>query len=683
MRSTNLRMAACATFKAAPKAILAATTLFLASEALAQQPDNAVLFGARPAVEHASLSPDGKQIAFIAPAKGQGSALYVTGIEESAAAPRRVFEVDGNPQRLARCDWVSNVRLACTVYGVANDGKDIIPFSRKVALNQDGSNPRMISKRESGLRQDGVGGARRAFYGGDIIDWLPESSGEVLMERVHLPNSRAGSLIGSNESGLAAERVNTETLKSVELERPDIKNREFITDGHGNIRIKGTSQRRGDGYDTGITSYFYRPAEGGEWRRLSEHDSVTREGFNPYAIDRDQNAVYGFDLLKGRLALYKIVLDGSLARTPVLSRQDVDVDSIVRLGRQKRPVGASFVTDIRTVHYFDPDIAKLHSSLSKALPGQNLVQIVDATADEKKVLVWAGSDINAGTYYLLDRTAKSMSPILAVRPQLTDRPTARMTSVSYPAADGTMVPAYLTLPPGSDGKNLPAIVMPHGGPSARDEWGFDWLVQYFASQGYAVLQPNYRGSEGYGDDWTSGNGFQSWKIAIGDVQDGGRWLVKQGIADPKQLGIVGWSYGGYAALQSAVTDSSLFKAVVAIAPVTDLDRLREQYRNWSNQTLASNFIGSVATAEEASPARHTGKIKAPVLLFHGGLDRNVHIDHSKMMASRLQSAGVPNRLVTWDNLDHYLEDSDARIVMLRTSDEWLKAAFAGKPAPTP
>jgi dipeptidyl aminopeptidase/acylaminoacyl peptidase len=196
-----------------------------------------------------------------------------------------------------------------------------------------------------------------------------------------------------------------------------------------------------------------------------------------------------------------------------------------------------------------------------------------------------------------------------------------------------------------------------------------------------VLQPNFRGSSGYGDQWFRDNGFRQWKVAIGDVNDAGRWLVKQGIADPRRLGIVGWSYGGYAALQSGVLDPGLFKGIVAIAPVTDLDRLREQYRGWSNRFTASEFIGSVDVAKEASPARHAQQIKAPVLLFHGGLDRNVHIDHSKMMATRLQSAGVPNRLITWDNLDHYLEDSDARITMLRTSDEWLKAAFAGKPAP--
>ena len=657
--------------------LLSSAGLLPAGAALAQQPDNAVLFGTRPGVEHASLSPDGSRIAFIAPHKGQGSTLYHVGIGEEAA-PKAIYRVEGKPERLSRCDWVSNERLACRVYGVVDDGKEIVPFNRMIALNIDGSNPKLVSRRDNAATYG------RAFYGGGVIDWLPDqgNEGEVMMQRYQLPDDRIGSLVGSREQGLTVERVNTSTLKATLVERPDPTAVEFITDGRGTVRIRGVSPRRGDGYNTGVTTYSYRLPGDKDWKRLSEHDSTQNSGFSPYAVDPVENVVYGFDKLNGRLALYKIALDGSLARTPVLNRKDVDVDGLVQIGRQQRPVGASFITDIREVVYFDPEISRLHKSLSKALPGKELVYIADTTSDEKKVLVWAGSDDSAGTYYLLDRTAKSMSPVLAVRPALEDVKLAEVKPIQYPAADGTMIPGYLTLPPGSNGKNLPAIVLPHGGPSARDEWGFDWLVQYFAAQGYAVLQPNFRGSSGYGDAWFQDNGFRSWKTAIGDVNDAGRWLVKQGIADPKQLGIVGWSYGGYAALQSAVVDQGLFKGVVAIAPATDLDRLRAQTRRWSNRFLASDFIGGTDIAAEASPARHAQQIKVPVLLFHGGMDRNVHIDHSKMMASRLQSAGKPNRLITWDNLDHYLEDSEARITMLRTSDEWLKAAFAGKPVPT-
>jgi len=238
-----------------------------------------------------------------------------------------------------------------------------------------------------------------------------------------------------------------------------------------------------------------------------------------------------------------------------------------------------------------------------------------------------------------------------------------------------VVPAYLTLPPSGAKAGLPAIVMPHGGPSARDEWGFDWLSQYFAAKGYAVLQPNFRGSSGYGDAWFQGNGFRSWRVAIGDVNDAGKWLVSQGIADVSKLAIFGWSYGGYAALQSGVVEPGLFKAVVAVAPVTDLAGLKEESRFWSNHVLANRFIGSGPHIREGSPAENVANMRAPVLLFHGDLDRNVGINQSRRMADRLRAAGKKAELVVYPKLDHYLEDSKVRADMLRKSDSFLRSAL--------
>jgi dipeptidyl aminopeptidase/acylaminoacyl peptidase len=217
--------------------------------------------------------------------------------------------------------------------------------------------------------------------------------------------------------------------------------------------------------------------------------------------------------------------------------------------------------------------------------------------------------------------------------------------------------------------------MPHGGPGSRDEWGFDWLSQYFANRGYAVLQPNFRGSTGYGSAWFQENGFKSWRIAIGDVNDGGRWLVQQGIANPAKLGIVGWSYGGYAALQSAVLDPALFKAIVAVAPVTDLETLRTESLNFSNYKIVDAFIGRGPHIRQGSPAQNVERITAPVLMFHGDRDQNVGIGESRMMASRLKSAGKPVELVEFHHLDHYLEDSSVRVGMLDKMDVFLRASM--------
>ena len=241
---------------------------------------------------------------------------------------------------------------------------------------------------------------------------------------------------------------------------------------------------------------------------------------------------------------------------------------------------------------------------------------------------------------------------------------------------GRQPESQITLPPGVDTpKDLPAIVMPHGGPSARDYWGFNWLAQFYASRGYVVLQPNFRGSTGYGDEFFKQNGFRSWPTAIGDVLDAGRWLVAQGIASPDKMAVVGWSYGGYAALQSAVVDPGLFKAVIAVAPVTDLVELKEQRRQWSDFVIVNREIGDGPHVREGSPALNAAKIKVPVLLFHGEMDRNVLIRQSREMADRLAAAGVPHELVTWPDLDHDLEDSAARAEMLRKSDAFLRKAM--------
>lgn len=263
--------------------------------------------------------------------------------------------------------------------------------------------------------------------------------------------------------------------------------------------------------------------------------------------------------------------------------------------------------------------------------------------------------------------------MLPLRDELVDRPMGEMRPVTFAAADGTPIPGYLTLRPGSDGRNLPAIVMPHGGPGARDEWGFDWLPQFFAARGYAVMQPNFRGSSGYGEAWFGRNGFQAWETTLGDINDAGRWLVAEGVADPARMAILGWSYGGYAALQSQLLDPALYKAVVAIAPVTDLDLLREENRNFTSYRNYDRFIGDGAHVASGSPARHADRFQAPVLLFHGTMDMNVGVSHSELMKRRLEAAGKRVEYTEFEGLEHSLVHSQARGIMLNEIGEFLEA----------
>jgi dipeptidyl aminopeptidase/acylaminoacyl peptidase len=634
--------------------------------------DAAKAFGARTSVEDLSLSPDGMSVAFVAPTTGQGSVVFVQSLAKGASRTfKPVLSASGKPERIAGCNWVSNQRLVCTIYFVTSASSLLEPvaFSRLVAVNIDASKLQLLSTRGNSYTR-GI-----QLGGGDVIDWLPDEDGAVLMSRVYLPDDHLGSHIGSTKRGIAVDRVDTLTLVSRTIEQPREDAVAYISDGRGTIRIMGLRSRRGalGDYVSGNVSYYYRKTDSRDWQPMGEVVGEEHNGFEPVAVDHDANLAYGYKKLDGRLALYTVALDGSLKEELVYARPDVDVGGLIQIGRRHRIVGVSYSDEFSHYHFLEPDFERLLTSLAKALPGTQSLRIVDSSMDESKLLLRAGSDHDPGVYYLFDKKLRQLETFLVVRAELEGVKLASVKPIQYQAADGTMIPGYLTLPAGVDTpKNLPAIVMPHGGPSARDYWGFDYLAQYYASRGYAVLQPNFRGSKGYGDEFFQQNGFRSWPTAIGDVLDAGRWLVAQGIASPDKLAVVGWSYGGYAALQSAVVDPSVFKAVIAIAPVTDLPELKEGHRDWSDFLIVSRQIGEGPHVREGSPALNAAKIKVPVLLFHGELDRNVPIRQSKEMADRLASAGVPHELVTWPDLDHQLEDSAARAEMLRKSDAFLR-----------
>ena len=643
--------------------------------ALAQSADDlAAKFGALEAVSQISLSPDGSKVAWISPRPGGGQVLLVANITEGGEAKAALVE-PGGAETLSFCRWPTNDRLLCLIRGAVDDGTGrLVGFSRMFALNADGSNRVMLTRNASDRALNVL------QYAGLVIDWnVPGGiAGHVLMNRDFEPKTDIGTLINKSDEGLGVEDVDVVSLKRNLVERPKRDAREYIANGRGDVRIMGRQGLNGSDRLTNLISYSYRKAGSRDWLPLSEVRVVAQgrsAGFNPYAVDPAKDLAYGFDQKDGRLALYSMALDGSGTRTLLLARPDVDVDSLVQIGRDRRVVGASYATEKRTIAFFDPQLKSLSAALQKALPGNPAVDIVDSSADESKLLLLASSDVDPGKFYLFDKATRHLAEVLPVRPPLAGVAMGTMKPVAFPAGDGTQIPGYLTLPAGSSGRNLPAIVMPHGGPSSRDVWGFDWLVQYYASHGYAVLQPNYRGSSGFGADFYQKNGFQSWRTAIGDVDDAGRWLIKQGIADPKKLAIVGWSYGGYAALLSGVLDPGLYKAIVAVAPVTDLEHLRQESVGFTNFKLVSDFIGQGLHVREGSPAQNASRITVPVLLFHGDKDQNVNVEESRFMADRLKDAGKSVTLVQFPGLDHQLSDSQARSRLLSESDAFLRKAF--------
>ncbi|WP_332817815.1 S9 family peptidase [Sphingopyxis sp.] len=638
----------------------------VASAVQAQENDLQRRFGTLDGITQVSLSPDGQRIAFVAPNKGQANDLFVVEIADGAA-PRRILRASGDPEILQWCRWATDARLVCEIGGRQKIGEFIYGFTSLLGVDATGGNVKTLSTRR-GANAVGID-----FRGGSVIDWQPGPAGSVLVMRSHVPeaNRQSASLITKDEDGMGVDLMDAAegTVKVVEKPRRDAV--EYITNGKGMVRIMGTQGMAGQtGNLSGQIRYFFKRPEGGDWQQLSTYDILSREGFDPWAVDAASNRAIGFGKIDGRKAVVAVSLDGTGKGETLYRHPEVDVDGLVRVGRDRRVVGATYATERRHMVTTDTNVAAMAKSLSRALGGRE-VYFIDASADEAHWLIWAGSDVDAGRYYRYTPAAKQLRPLLDDRPLLAGQALSPVKAIRYPAADGTMIPGYLTLPPGrSDAKGLPAIVMPHGGPSARDEWGFDWLAQYFAQAGFAVVQPNYRGSSGYGDQWYQNNGFQSWKAAIGDVTDAGRWILAEG-ADPAKLSIVGWSYGGYAALQSGVVAPDLFRSIVAIAPVTDLVEMKNESAKYTSGAITRDFIGSGPHVREGSPAQNAGRIEAPVLLFHGTLDQNVDVEQSRIMRRALASAGKKAELVEYPGLAHNLSDSDARTAMLGRIAQFL------------
>lgn len=652
------------------KAVAAVVLACSAGTALAQA-DGAELakkFGALESVAQASLSPDGRKVAFVG-ADARGSVVYVADLI-AGGSPLRVMALPGRDGRITNCSWTADTRIVCRAYYVVRAPVGLVSATRLYAVDADAKNLVELTAPRSGNAR----GVR--YHGGRIIDLLAEGKpGSVLMTRQFLPDDTIGTNIGSSKSGLGVEVVDTLTLRRRTVEPPKPDTFAYLTDGKGVVRVMGATGSTSSGYLRGNDTYFYRkPGERG-WDKLSVHKE-DGTGFLPLAVDSDKNLAFGLDHDGAYRALYSVTLDGSGARTKLLGKPGYDIDSLLTIGRNRRVVGVSYATERRETEYFDPEIERLTARLQKALPGSPAVDIVDASSDEQRLLLVASGDTAPGQYYVFDKAKRALEEVLPVRPELQGLALATMKPISFKAADGTAIPGYLTLPAGSTGRNLPAIVMPHGGPSARDEWGFDWLAQYFAARGFAVLQPNYRGSSGYGTEFFQKNGFQSWRTAIGDVNDAGRWLVSEGIAAPDKLAIVGWSYGGYAALQSAVLDPGLYKAIVAIAPVVDLAKLKLDAMEYADGPIVARFVGDGPHVREGSPAQNAARIAAPVLMFSGDRDLNVDVTHARLMQERLKGAGKQSTYVEFPGLDHQLHEPAARTRLLSESDAFLRRALA-------
>jgi dipeptidyl aminopeptidase/acylaminoacyl peptidase len=323
--------------------------------------------------------------------------------------------------------------------------------------------------------------------------------------------------------------------------------------------------------------------------------------------------------------------------------------------------------------FFDPVSQKAWDAVTKAFKGDR-VSLASWSRNRKRVVVLVDSAVDGPAYALIDLDTKRASWLGVVYKDLGAEAVSPVRPIKYKAADGLEITGYLTLPKGRDPRNLPLIVLPHGGPEGRDTPGFDWWSQALASRGYAVLQPNFRGSEGFGWDFVKA-GFGEWgKKMQTDLSDGVRDLAKQGIVDPKRVCIVGASYGGYAALAGATLDQGVYRCAVSVAGPSDLKKMLISVRDAHNGNMSAaqrywlRFMGADGIKDPdlvaISPARLADKVEIPVLLIHGKDDTVVRYDQSQIMADALKKAGKPYAFVTLESEDHWLSRGATRLKML-------------------
>lgn len=345
------------------------------------------------------------------------------------------------------------------------------------------------------------------------------------------------------------------------------------------------------------------------------------------------------------------------------------------LAGDRRPVGV-LMEGPQLPRFFDaahPD-AKLMQVLQNSFPGER-VRITSATIDSKKLVLHVDGDRNPGDFYLLDRDTRKADYLMSTRDWIDPRRMQAMQVVDYKARDGTVIHAYLTLPV-SGAKKVPLVVIPHGGPhGVRDRWAWDAWAQFLASRGYGVLQPNFRGSGGYGYAFEHA-GYRKWGTAmIDDISDGARWAVEQGYADASRMCVFGASYGGYAALMSVVREPDLYRCGIGFAGVYDLESQIDD-SDIGDRLMGRNYIEKALGTDskllaEQSPITHVERLKAPVLIIHGTADKRVPFSQAKQLRKALDKQKKPYEWMEISGEEHGFYKDENNEAFLNRIAEFL------------
>ena len=609
----------------------------------AQQFFEAALF------KDAKLSPSGRYLAMRIGDKENRDAMVVYDAETlKVVGGGRLPDYD-----IAEIRWVNDERLVYTVVDRDTAWGDRRWGPGLHAINRDGSGGRQLVEHRGYQMTTGT------LIKSRVEPWntfLMEEDGAQDSDSIYLQRP-----IWSEKSDHEIERVelvklNTVTQQASLIPHPGVS-QGWMLDHKGEPTIIVTAQ---DGKET----IRYRDASGG-WRELATQAAygINMDGIAPMGFYDDKRLLVKRRQNGDKAALYLMDLaTGKLDREPLVALADFDFSGDMVYSK-KRLVGIHYLSDARSSAWFDPAMQAAQKEVDQKIAG--LVNIITPPAQPESdwLLVASYSDRQPSLYSLYNSKTHQLKLVGAARPNIKAGEMGSQDIVKYRARDGLEVPAWLTLP-AKGGKKLPMVVMVHGGPYLRgNEWGWDAGGQFLASRGYAVLEPEFRGSAGFGFKLFSA-GMKQWGLKMqDDIADSVKWAVDKGIADPDRVCIMGGSYGGYATLMGLVNDPGLYRCGVAYAAVTDipllydsgmavLSDLPDDYKEYGVPVLVGDLEKDAAQFVATSPLKQAARIKRPLLLAHGSDDHRVPVPHFRKMRSALESAKADAEFVEYAGEGH-------------------------------
>lgn len=604
-------------------------------------------FGNLPEVSQVKLSPDGNKIAFIRIIKGS---TYIGTTDLITPKTRYIVGTDNQKFKIGWYLWANNDLLLISAdYPVRRNGINYTE-ARLLKIKADGSDS-AVSVIKPKNRE------RYAQFQNNIIDILPDEPNHILMS-IDLKVANQPDVYKIN---LASERIRHLEYRG----KSNIYN--WMTDRQHRLRL---------GFGRDETKIFYRlyDLKTEKWRNIWEYEIFDAPDISPLGFGLNPNELYIRADHNARYAIFKVdVSKPELPRELVYADKNYDIEgSLIYSKKTKDVIGVYHGEANNAKIFFADEYAQFQKALDKAIPDA-YNNISSFSADEQKYILFTSNPTTPGTYFLGDRKAGSLNFVLEQYPLLAEQKLSGKSKISYQARDNTTIEGYITLPHPSAPKHNTALVIPHGGPMARNYGGFDWFTEFFASRGYTILEPNFRGSSGYGFDFEMAS-IKNWGGAMqDDLADAAIWLSKTYNIENNNICIIGASYGGYAALMAAVKQQSIFRCAGSFAGVSDLEYLVKNARRFTNYKVVKKQIGDdYDKLEQQSPVNFAEKINIPVLLIHGDKDRVVDVKHSQMMHEELNDYDKEVEYVELENGNHHLEIEQNRIKTLASFEQFLE-----------